>query len=78
MWLVAAIIVAAIMLALLPVVLAGLVLVTSGALEGFVHFLAWLFSPLARIVACYNRFTHRIGYRIGRCIRAIINRIKSR
>lgn len=70
------IIVALIMLALLPVILAGLVLAISGALEGLVHLLAWIFRPLGTIIGWWNRLTHRVGYRTGRTIRAIINRIR--
>lgn len=74
MWLVVCIAAALVMLALLPFIIAGVILAVSGALTLLVHFLAWLFSPLPRIIEAYNRLTHRIGYRIGRCIRRIIQR----
>lgn len=74
MWLVVCIAAAIAMLAVIPFVLAGLIIAVSGALSLFIHFLAWLFSPLPRLIGAYNRLTHRIGYRIGRCIRRIIHR----
>lgn len=74
MWLVVCIAAAIAMLAVIPFVLAGVILAISGALTLLVHFLAWLFSPLPRLIGAYNRFTHRIGYSIGRRIRRIIHR----
>lgn len=68
------IVAAVIMLAMIPFILAGVILAISGALTLLVHFLAWLASPLPRIIGAYNRFSHRIGYRIGRCIRRITHR----
>lgn len=67
---------ALVMLALLPFILAGLVLTASGTLEAFVRLLAWIFRPLASIIGWWNRLTYRICFRIGRSIRPIINRIR--
>lgn len=78
MWLVACIIAACIVMALIPFVLAGILLALSALVTGGVSLLAWLLSPLESLINGYNRFTHRIGYRVGRALRAIINRVKGR
>lgn len=75
MWLVACIVAALVMLALIPFVLAGILLALAGMAEGGVRFLAWLFSPLERLINAYNRLTHCIGYRIGRAIRSLMNKV---
>ncbi len=69
---------ALVMLALLPFIVAGLVLAASGAIELAVHFLAWLLSPLAAAIHLWNRFTFRTMFMLGRCIRATINRLKGK
>lgn len=75
MWLVACLVAAIAMLIMVPFIVAGIILAISGALTLFIHFLAWLFSPLPRLIGAYNRLTRRIGFSIGRCIRNIARKV---